>query len=187
MDALGWTLLIVGIIVVVGLVYLALRARKTHGLRERFGPEYERTLDRSAGRRAAEADLAARRERIDQLHLTPLTAPDRDRLTSQWTKVQAAFVDRPGDAVSDADQLIQQVMEKRGYPVEDFDRRAADLSVEHPTVVESYRTAHSIAVKESRDDGDANTEALRKAMVHYRTLFDELLVVESDSSRPTNN
>jgi hypothetical protein len=180
MNALGWIILAVAVIVAMVVVYLALRARRTRGLQDRFGPEYDRTIDRSAGRRDAEADLLARRERIEHLGLTPLSVPDRDRFATEWTKVQAEFVDAPGEAVSDADQLIQHVMAKRGYPVEDFDRRAADLSVEHPRVVESYRTAHSIAVKEAGTDW--NTEALRKAMVHYRTLFDELLIVESDAS-----
>jgi hypothetical protein len=182
MDALGWIILAAAIVVVIVVAYFAFRARRTHGLQDRFGPEYDLTLDRSADRRDAEADLMARRERVDHLNLTPLSMPDRDRFRSEWTKVQAEFVDEPGEAVSDADELIQEVMAKRGYPVEDFDRRAADLSVEHPMVVESYRTAHSIAVKEAGTD--ANTEALRKAMVHYRALFDELVVLDNGS---TNN
>jgi hypothetical protein len=140
-------------------------------------------MARSGGRGEAEADLRDRRERVSTLDIRPLSRPDHDRFTAEWTKVQAEFVDEPAEAVSEADHLIQRVMAHHGYPVEDFDRRAADVSVEHPEVVENYRSAHSIAVKEARSEGDANTEALRKAMVYYRSLFDELLVVDTGDGR----
>jgi FtsZ-interacting cell division protein ZipA len=183
MDALGWILLIVGIVVVAAIVWFAVRASRSRRLQQEFGGEYDRTLDRSKSRSEAESELLDRRERVSALDIRPLSRPDHDRFSSEWTKVQAEFVDSPSEAVSDADVLIQRVMEKRGYPVEDFDRRAADVSVDHPDVVENYRTAHSIAVKEARSDDRPNTEALRKAMVHYRSLFDTLLVVDDGDAR----
>jgi hypothetical protein len=178
MDTLGWILVIAGVLIVAAIVWFAVRASKTRGLQREFGPEYDRTIARSSGRSDAEAELAARRERVASLDIRPLSRPDHDRFAAEWTKVQAQFVDAPSEAVSDADVLIQRVMAERGYPVEDFERRAADVSVDHPDVVEHYRSAHSIAVKEAREDGGPDTEALRKAMVHYRSLFDELLVVD---------
>ena len=183
MDALGWVLLIVGILIVAAVVWWVVRSGRTRALQRQFGPEYDRTLARSGGRGQAESDLRDRRDRVSNLDIRPLSQPDRDRFASEWTRVQADFVDEPVSAVSDADRLIQQVMSRRGYPVEDFDRRAADMSVEHPEVVENYRSAHSIAVKEGRSEGQANTEALRKAMVYYRSLFDELLVVDDGNGR----
>jgi hypothetical protein len=177
MDTWVWIVIAVVVVLVALGIWFVTQASRRRALQERFGPEYERTLARTSGRSEAEEDLRARQERVERLELRPLSGADRDRFTAEWTKVQAEFVDEPVEAVADADRLIQQVMERRGYPVADFDRRAADLSVEHPNVVENYRSAHSIAVKETRGDG-ADTEALRKAMVHYRSLFDELLVVE---------
>lgn len=183
MDALGWILLVVGIVAVAAIVWFAVRASRTRGLQRDFGPEYDRTMDRSDSRGSAESELRERRERVSTLDLRPLSRPDHDRFAAEWTKVQAEFVDAPSEAVSDADVLIQRLMSERGYPVEDFERRAADVSVEHPRVVENYRSAHSIAIKEARTDGDADTEALRKAMVYYRSLFDELLVVDDGEQR----
>ena len=183
MDALGWVLLIVAIIVVAAVVWWIVRSARTRQHRQDFGPEYDRTVSRSGGRGEAETDLRDRQERVSNLDIRPLSRPDHDRFASEWTQVQAEFVDEPVSAVSDADRLIQDVMSKRGYPVQNFDRRAADISVEHPEVVENYRSAHSIAVKEGRSEGQANTEALRKAMVYYRSLFDELLVVDDGDGR----
>ena len=183
MDAWVWVVLIVGVIAVAIVIWLLVRQARSRELQRDFGDEYERTMARSEDRSLAESDLRARRDRVRALDIRPLTQPDRDRFASEWTKVQAEFVDTPSDAVSDADGLIQRVMATRGYPMEDFDRRAADISVEHPDVVENYRSAHSIAVKEDR--GDADTESLRKAMVYYRSLFDELLVVDGGEERRT--
>ena len=184
MDA--WVWVVIAAVVLLGALafWWSARASRTRALQGRFGPEYERTVAGSSNRSQAEADLRARQERVEQLDLRPLSRSDHDRFSAEWTKVQAEFVDRPVEAVADADRLIQDVMQQRGYPVADFERRAADLSVEHPSVVENYRSAHSIAVKETRDDmDDADTEALRKAMVRYRSLFDELLVVDDSEAR----
>jgi hypothetical protein len=183
MDALGWILLIAAIVVVAAIVWFAVRTSRSRGLQREFGPEYDRTLSRSEGRGSAESELRERRDSVSNLDIRPLSRPDHDRFAAEWTKVQAEFVDSPTEAVSDADVLIQRVMSQRGYPVEDFERRAADVSVDHPDVVENYRSAHSIAVKEARSDTGADTEALRKAMVHYRSLFDELLVVDDGNGR----
>ena len=182
MDTWMWVL-IIGAVVALAVIWFVARQARTRALQRDFGPEYDRTMARAGDRGAAESDLRERRERVDALDLRPLSKSDHDRFASEWTKVQAAFVDTPAEAVGEADQLIQQVMTTRGYPVQDFDRRAADVSVEHPDVVENYRSAHSIALKEAREDTDANTEALRKAMVYYRSLFEELLVVDDGSDR----
>ena len=183
METWMWVALIAGIIVVAAVIWFLVRQSKTRALQRDFGPEYDRTMERAGDRSMAESDLRERRERVEALDVRPLSRSDHDRFVTEWTKVQAAFVDAPAEAVTDADELIQQVMAARGYPVQDFDRRAADVSVEHPEVVENYRSAHSIALKEAREDTDANTEALRKAMVYYRSLFDELLVVENGVDR----
>ncbi len=183
METWAWILIAVVIVALIVAIWYAVQRNRRRQLQERFGPEYERTLARADDRSAAEAELRERGERVDALDLRPLSQPDHDRFAAEWTKVQAEFVDTPTEAVADADRLIQQVMERRGYPVTDFDRRAADLSVEHPKVIENYRSAHSITVKETRDDAEGDTEALRKAMVYYRSLFDELLVVDDGAAR----
>ena len=182
MDTWMWVL-IIGAVVALAVIWFVTRQARTRALQRDFGPEYDRTMARAGDRGAAESDLRDRRERVSALDVRPLSRSDHDRFATEWTKVQAAFVDAPAEAVTDADQLIQQVMTTRGYPVQDFDRRAADVSVDHPDVVENYRSAHSIALKEAREDTDANTEALRKAMVYYRSLFEELLVVDDGSDR----
>ena len=183
MDTFGWVALIVGVLLAVVLIWYMVRQSRSRALQRDFGPEYDRTMARAGDRGLAESDLRERRDRVGALDVRPLSRSDHDRFATEWTKVQAEFVDTPTEAVTDADELIQQVMATRGYPVDDFDRRAADVSVEHPDVVENYRSAHSIAVKEARADGDADTEALRKAMVYYRSLFDELLVVDDGGDR----
>lgn len=183
MDTWVWVVVIAAVAVVAVVAWLLARGARSRALQQEFGPEYERTMARAGDRGLAETDLRERRDRVRALQVRPLTQADHDRFASEWTRVQAAFVDAPSEAVTDADELIQQVMATRGYHVEEFDRRAADVSVEHPDVVENYRSAHSIAVKEAREDADGNTEALRKAMVYYRSLFDELLVVDDGSDR----
>jgi hypothetical protein len=183
MDTFGWVVVVAVVLAAAVLIWFLVKRTKSRGLRRGFGPEYERTMARAGDRGLAESDLRERRERVQALDLRPLSTSDHDRFASEWTKVQAAFVDAPSEAVTDADELIQQVMATRGYPVEDFGRRAADISVAHPDVVENYRSAHSIAVKDAREEGGSDTEALRKAMVYYRSLFDELLVVDDGEDR----
>jgi hypothetical protein len=158
--------------VIVGL--LGARRRRSRRLQERFGPEYERTVAESEGnRRAAEAELLERQAHREKLNIVPLQPAARERYLQAWHLVQAKFVDEPILATRDADRLITEVMRERGYPVDDFEQRAADISVDHPQVVEDYRQAHNISL--ANDRGEADTEALRQALVHYRSLFEELL------------
>jgi hypothetical protein len=149
------------------------RQRQTEQLRERFGPEYDRAVSDSGEQRAAEKELAERERKREQIDIVPLAPEARDKYAGSWRDVQTRFVDDPPGAVDDADRLVTDVMRERGYPVEDFDQRAADISVDHPEVVENYRAAHSIYLQ--RQDNGAGTEDLRQAFVHYRALFDELL------------
>ena len=165
----------IAVIVVAGIAtWLFLRKRRTERLRTQFGDsEYDRAVKQGGSRRIAEAELTERTERVESLNIRPLASGDRARFLESWRRVQARFVDSPGGAVTEADQLLGDVMSKRGYPVSDFEQRAADVSVDHPLVVENYRTAHEIAVRQTQ--GKANTEDLRQAMIHYRTLFEELV------------
>jgi len=168
--------LIIGfaVLVVAGIVaWFSLRKRRTEKLRAQFGAEYDRAVKEDGGRRHAEAGLKERTARVDSLNIRPLTTGDRARFVESWSRVQARFVDGPGGAVTEADQLLRDVMSTRGYPVSDFEQRAADISVDHPLVMENYRTAHAIAVRQTQ--GQANTEDLRQAMIHYRTLFEDLV------------
>ncbi|MFE2070431.1 hypothetical protein ACFXDH_50120 [Streptomyces sp. NPDC059467] len=164
----------IAIVVVLALAAtaVALMARRRH-LRDRFGPEYERTMEESNGRRAAERELREREKRHDALDIKPLPPVSRDRYTREWSSVQAEFVDRPQDAVHDADRLVTSLMHDRGYPTEGFDQQMKDLSVEHGRTLEHYRAAHE--VESLSDRSRATTEQLRVAMVYYRALFDELL------------
>jgi hypothetical protein len=170
------------VIVVAGIVaWLFLRRRRTERLRTQFGgAEYARAVEEGGSRRHAEAGLKERTARVESLNIRPLAPGDRARFVESWRRVQARFVDGPGGAVTEADQLLGDVMSTRGYPVSDFEQRAADISVDHPLVLENYRTAHEIAVRQTR--GQANTEDLRQAMIHYRTLFEEL-VAEPELAR----
>jgi hypothetical protein len=169
--------LIIGlaVIVVAGIAaWLFLRTRRTGRLRTQFGgAEYARAVEEGGSRRHAEAGLKERTARVESLNIRPLAPGDRARFVESWRRVQARFVDGPGGAVTEADQLLGDVMSTRGYPVSDFEQRAADISVDHPLVLENYRTAHEIAVRQTQ--GQANTEELRQAMIQYRTLFEELV------------
>jgi hypothetical protein len=169
-----WIVIAVAAAVVLALVlWSALRARRTRTLREGFGPEYDRTVADAPTKREAEADLLERRKRREELDIRPLDDSARERYADEWQSTQAHFVDDPGDAIGEADALIQRVMRERGYPVEDFEQRAADVSVDHPEVVNNYRAAHAISIAHERER--ASTEDLRLAMQHYRALFDELV------------
>lgn len=162
------------LLLVIGLLaWMFSRKNRSAHLREKFGPEYERAVAEGGDRKRAEAALAERAQRVESFHIRPLTPSDRANFVETWNRVQAHFVDNPSGSVSEADQLLGVVMAARGYPVADFEQRAADISVNHATVVQNYRTAHDIALRHAR--GEANTEDLRKAMIHYRELFDHLV------------
>ena len=173
-----WVWIVLGVIVLAALVLLALaamRKRRSEQLREGFGPEYDHVVEETGDRRAAERELSERRKRHEELDIVSLSDGVRARYAEEWKQVQARFVDEPEAAVRDADQLVQRVMSDRGYPVaDDFERRAADVSVDYPDVVENFRDGHRLA-------GESDTESLRQAMVHFRSLFAELL--ESDRDR----
>jgi hypothetical protein len=176
-----WTLIAVAAaIALIALVAATVRARRSRLLRGRFGEEYQRTLDETGSRRHAEADLLERQERREQFDIRPLTAAARERYAEGWRLTQQQFVDTPEAAVRQADTLVTAVMRERGYPVDDFDRRADDVSVDHPRVVEDFREAQRIA--RASETGRATTEELRLAMVHFRSLFDEMLGDASDAA-----
>jgi len=170
-------LIIAGVVLIAIVAFVAmgfLRKRRTEKLRTKFGDaEYDRALQEGDGRRKAEAGLDKRTDRVVGLNIRPLGTADRTRFVEAWSKVQSRFVDGPGGAVAEADQLLGDVMSTRGYPVTDFEQRAADISVDYPLVLENYRLAHGIANRQA--GGKASTEELRQAMIHYRTLFDELV------------
>jgi hypothetical protein len=173
MDAWVWILIAVVVLAAIAVAAWAFRSRRTTELKERFGPEYDRVASGASNKREAEAELREREQRRSDFDIRPLDPDARERYREQWEGVQARFVDDPAGAVTEADVLIQAVMRDRGYPVEDFETRSADLSVDHPDVVENYRAAHGIATAHAR--GNAGTEELRQAVKHYRSLFEELL------------
>ncbi len=162
------------------LLYAANRRKHTGELKGRFGPEYDRTVAASGGRKPAEADLAAREKRVEKLDIKPLGETQRQDYIERWRVIQARFVDDPATSVRDADKLVGDTMTARGYPMATWDQRAADVSVDHPQVVDNYRAGHDISAMPA---GKATTEQLRQAMVHYRTLFEELLAPEAVGAR----
>jgi FtsZ-interacting cell division protein ZipA len=168
-------LILVAVVAVVALVagMLFFNRRRSEHLQSRFGAEYDRQLKEHGSRSKAEADLAEREKRVDKLTIRPLSPADQDRFLQRWTKVQATFVDDPKRSIDYADALLAEVMSARGYPVSDFEQRAGDISVDHPSVVQHYRAGHDIAVRHSR--GEASTDDLRQALIHYRSLFEELV------------
>ena len=156
-------------------LYLRNRRRTTAGLRQKFGSEYDRAVLTHGSERKAESQLEDRENRVEKLKIRDLDPTEHERYSKQWKSVQSRFVDSPKGAVAEADDLVSSVMKTRGYPVSDFDQRAADISVDHPRVVENYRSAHEIALRLGKDQ--ATTEDLRTAMIHYRSLFEELMQV----------
>ena len=187
LSARDWAIIVAVATIVVGVIiaaiaaWLSLRKRRTERLRAQFGgSEYDRAVKEDGNRRLAEAGLNERTARVESLNIRPLAQGDRSRFLESWRRVEARFVDGPGGAVTEADQLIGDVMSTRGYPVSDFEQRAADISVDHPLVLDNYRTAHDIALRQRK--GQTSTEDLRQAMIHYRTLFEEL-VAEPELSR----
>src|SRR3954447_2650468 len=169
------TIIIIAAVVVVLIVagVMLMQRRRTEQLQSRFGPEYERALKEKGDKAKAEAELQEREKRVEKLAIRPLDPAQRERFTGEWQRVQAEFVDDPEHSIKDADILLQDVMTARGYPVQDFEQVAADVSVDHPGVVQHFRTAHDIVVRHGRGEGD--TEDLRKAMINYRALFEDLV------------
>jgi FtsZ-interacting cell division protein ZipA len=164
---------VIAVIAVAAIAFVTARKRRSAKLRERFGPEYDRVLQKEGDARKAEGVLEFREKRWEKFTLHPLSEADKSSFDVRWREVQSRFVDDPRGAVTVADGLVMEVMQKRGYPIGEFEQRAADISVDHPVVVENYRAAHTIALRHS--SGQASTEDLRQAMVHYRALFQELL------------
>jgi len=164
---------IVAALAIIAAVWMFMQKKRTQQLQSRFGPEYQRVIETDGDRRHAEALLVERQKRVEKLDIRPLSSDDQRRFEQAWIREQARFVDDPKGAVAEADRLIGEAMRARGYPMGDFEQRAADISVDHPMVVENYRIAHGIAIRDRRSE--AGTEELRKAMVHYRSLFEELL------------
>lgn len=168
------------LVVVVALIWLMQQRRRAH-LKERFGPEYERSLQQHGNATMAERDLDARERRVAKLDIRPLSREDAARFSQAWLDIQQRFVDTPGDVVTEADRLVGEVMRTRGYPLAAFEQRAADISVDHPQVVANYRAARAIVDRHGR--GQSTTEDLRQALVHYRELFAELLDLPTEPLR----
>lgn len=182
MPIWGWILIAAIVVAAVVAVIVAgswSNRRRSQGLKQRFGPEYERTVAETGDETAAEKELAAREQNREKLDIVPLSADALQNYARSWRAVQTAFVDDPNGAVGEADRLVTCVMSERGYPVDDFDRRAADISVDHPGVVENYRAAHGIFL--SQEAGRIDTEEQRQAFVHYRALFEKLLETHEDT------
>jgi hypothetical protein len=180
-----WVVVAVVLLALVAVAWLITRERhrkQSLRLRQRFGPEYSRVISERGNRAKAEAELVAREKRVERLKLVSLSTEDAAKFSHEWGVLQARFVDNPRGVVVEADRLVRDLMVRRGYPMADFERRAADISVDHPTVVEAYRSARTIAERDQQ--GQASTEDLRKAVVFYRTLFDELLEVQHAGPTP---
>ncbi len=176
---------VIGAVIVVAIIIiiaaLASRSARSKRLQQRFGPEYDRAVRTTGDRATAERELAARETRVQRMHIEELPAGARDRYTEEWRTVQTRFVDQPREALKQADSLVENVMRDRGYPMNDFEQRAADISPDHPQVVDSYRIAHGIASRS--ETGEVSTEDMRQAMVHYRTLFTDLLGTDERTTR----
>src|SRR5437762_1029535 len=178
-DTLTWIVL-AGVLVVAVIAlaaWLYYQKKQSRNLQKRFGPEYSRTVHELGSRTKAESELKARQKRVEHLNIVPLQPAEAARFSQAWKVLQRRFVDNPKGVVVQADRLVRELMLKRGYPMGDFERRSADISVDHPSVVDHYRAAQAIALRDER--GEATTEDLRKAVVHYRALFNELLEVRA--------
>jgi len=166
-------IVVIAIVVIAAIAFMTSRKRRSQKLRQRFGPEYDRVVQQEGDPRKAEGVLEFRQKRREKFSIRPLSGANRSSFATRWNEVQARFVDDPRGAVSVADSLVTDVMQARGYPIGEFEQRAADLSVDYPVIVDNYRAGHDIALRHS--SGKASTEDLRQAMVHYRMLFQELL------------
>jgi hypothetical protein len=173
MSPLSVTVIVIAVLIVVAAAILYIRKERTKRLRNQFGPEYDRLVTTRGNREKAEEELLGRVKRIRRFHIRDLKSQEVDRFSSAWSDVQARFVDAPRQAVAQADRLIHDVMKTRGYPMSDFERSAADISLDHARVVQNYRAAHDLAERDAA--GQTTTEDLRQAMVHYRALFEDLL------------
>jgi hypothetical protein len=177
-------LIIVAAVLVGGALVWYLQQQRSHRLRERFGPEYEKARVDAGDIQRAEANLAAREHRVRKLNIRSLDAAEAARFGEVWRHIQTLFVDNPKGAIEEADHLVNDVMSAKGFPMSDFDQRAADISVDHATVVEHYRTARAIADRSRANQ--ANTEDLRQAIIHYRMLFDDLLETKPSELKPAH-
>lgn len=180
MSTLTVILIVIAVAAVAFGLFMYIQKERTSRLRSKFGPEYDRAVDRYGDQRKAEEDLVNRQKRTEKFHIRKLDPAEANRFADAWQGEQTRFVDNPKEAVANADRLVGELMKTRGYPVGDFEQRAADISVDHPLVVEHYRAAHDIALRDSR--GQASTEDLRQAMVHYRALFEDLLDRQAHTS-----
>jgi FtsZ-interacting cell division protein ZipA len=179
MDTWVWIVIVAAaVIVVLAVIWGATRTKRRRSLRDTFGREYDRTVEQAGDRRTAEKELRERQKRHDELDIRPLSPESRERYVRRWQSTQTRFVDDPKGAVAEADTLVQEVMQERGYPTKDFERRVDDISVDHPDLVEKYRTAHGIA--EASERGEASTEDMRHSVRHYRALFAQLLETDDD-------
>ena len=187
MDSLNTPTLIavavVAVILVAFAAWLAYGSLQTKRLKQRFGPEYDAVLKRTGSKARAEAELKRRQKRVDRFEIVPLVPAEAARFSQAWTRLQSSFVDDPKGVLIEADRLVRELLARRGYPVADFELRAADISVDHPVVVNNYRAAQRIVSMDQR--GEASTEDLRKAVVHFRALFDELLGTPATGDRAT--
>jgi hypothetical protein len=184
MDATTTLVLIIAAVVVGGALVWYLQQQRSQRLRTRFGPEYERARADLGDVRRAEAHLAAREHRVQKMHIRSLTPEEAARFSEVWRHVQTLFVDDPKGAIKEADHLVTEVMSAKGYPMADFRQRTADISVDHPVVVEHYRAAYDIA--ERNRSNQASTEDLRQAVIHYRALFEDLLEQKPTELKPAH-
>lgn len=183
MDSTLIIVIAVVVLVIVGLLMASSFSSRNRSkkLQERFGTEYDRTVETLGDKKKAQIELDERQKHVAGLNIKPLSAADRERYQANWTAIQSKFVDEPGQAIGNADRLIMEVMQVRAYPVSDFEQRAADISVSYPALVSNYRAAREIALKNEKQE--ANTEDLRQALIHYRSLFEELLGTEADAQK----
>jgi hypothetical protein len=187
MPVWGWFFTAAAVLIAVTLMWIVVLSvtgrKRSERLKKHFGPEYERAVSEAGDQRAGEKELVARERKRQKLDIVVLEPESRATYAEHWRTVQTAFVDDPSRAVGDADRLVTQVMRERGYPIDDFDQRAADISVDHPNVVEHYRAAHTLHL--AQEQGDIGTEAQREAFVHYRALFEKLLETDRETDKDT--
>jgi hypothetical protein len=187
MPVWSWFFIAAAVLIALTLILLAILSvtgrRKTRRLKEHFGSEYQRVVDESGDQRSAEQELVARERKRQKLDIVALSSAAHQRYVQQWTDIQRSFVDDPSEAVGYADRLVTEVMRERGYPVEDFEQRASDISVDHPETVEHYRAAHTLHL--AQEKADIGTEAQRQAFVHYRALFEQLLGADHEIEKNT--